>query len=358
MEIKMSKILYVVTGLSMGGAEHIVCNLADKAKSKGYDVKIAYLTGKVSISPINKEIEIIDLGMKNHAFFFKALLTLSRLIDNFQPDVVHSHMIHANLLARFTRLWIKIPKLVCTAHNTNEGGRLRMMAYRLTHFLCDVFTNVSEEAARKLESVGAAPKNTIVPVLNGIDVDYFNRFSKKDNDKFTLVAVGRLELQKDYPNLLSAIKLVKKKKKDFRILIVGDGSQRVVLQEMATSMGLSQYIEWLGIRYDIPVLLNSADCFVLSSEYEGFGLVVAEAMACELPVVATDCGGVKEVIGSEKWLVPPKNAQYLSEKIIEIMDMTNEERKLLGEENRRRIVNLYSLDVMFYNYEILYKKFS
>lgn len=349
------KILYIVTGLGIGGAEHIVCNLADKAKEYAHEVKIVYLTGQASILPSNGNIEIIDLNLKKNIYLFKGLWRLRLLIKKYQPDVIHSHMVHANLVARLSRLWIKLPKLICTAHNSNEGGRLLMVSYRVTNFLCDVFTNVSDEASRALEASGAAPKNSIIPVLNGIDIDKFSYIQKAKNDVFTLVAVGRLEEQKDYPTLLTALSFLQKKGISFRLRVVGDGSQRNNLLEMTQKLCLLDSIEWLGARRDVSNILNEADCFVLSSEFEGFGLVVAEAMACELPVVATDCGGVKEVLGEQHWLVKPKDAYGLSEKIVEIMSMTEDQRKSLGKQHRRRVEKFYSLDSMYKNYERLYK---
>lgn len=352
--LMVRSILFVVTGLAVGGAEHVVANLADKAKADGYDVKIAYLTGEVSVAPKHKSIELVALGMTSYASFFVAFWRLRCLVKAFRPDVVHSHMIHANLLARLSRLWIRIPRLICSAHSSNEGGRLRMLAYRLTHSLGDVFTNVSEAAACALEESNAAPKGSVVAVLNGVDVRYFYPEPKRIDAQFTLIAVGRLDVAKDYPNLLHATNLVRRQRDNFKLQIIGDGSRRVILQEMTESLGLTDKVEWLGIRRDIPRLLNRADCFVLSSAWEGFGLVVAEAMACGLPVVATDCGGVKEVLGGERWLVPPKDPQALAEKVIEIMQMTDEQRLLLGKANRRRIVDLYSIDAMFQGYKKLY----
>ncbi|MCI0916087.1 glycosyltransferase [Pseudomonas stutzeri] len=351
----MKKILYVITGLGMGGAEHIVANLADKAHSKGFEVKIAYLIGDVKVRPTDSGIELVPLGMKSYFSLGIALWRLCRLMQRFKPDVVHSHMIHANLLARFSRIFIRCPRLVCSAHSSNEGGGLRMLAYHLTNRLGDVFTNVSHNAARALEKAGAAPAGSIVPILNGIDAERFKPYEKRKNDVFTIIAVGRLEEVKDYPNLLGAISMLSDCYSDFKLRVVGDGSQRAQLEALADSLRLSGKVEWLGVRQDIPELLNRSDLFVLTSAWEGFGLVVAEAMACGLPVVATDCGGVKEVVGDVRSLVKPKDSAALAAKIVEVMNMPSDKRDLVGKRNRQRIVDNYSLNTMFDNYRNLYK---
>ncbi|MCQ4230891.1 glycosyltransferase [Pseudomonas stutzeri] len=348
------KILYVVTGLGVGGAEHVVVNLANRAHSEGQKVKIVYMTGAVEVRPESSEIELVSLGMSTYLSFFYALWRFIKVVNAFKPDVVHSHMYHANMLARSARVFTCIPNLVCSAHSSNEGGKLRMWLYRVTNSLCDVFTNVSKAAAAEIELAGAASAGTIVPVLNGVDVKKFRRFSYPENDFFTIVAIGRLEEAKDYPCLLHAIKILTLKFSRFKLKIVGDGSLRPSLSILASELGIADKIEWLGVRKDIPEILNQSDLFVLSSAWEGFGLVVAEAMACELPVVATDCGGVKEVIGDIDRLVNIKDPQALAEKLEIMIKLPAEERKKIGSENRGRIVSYYSLDAMYQSYNKLY----
>lgn len=348
------KILYVSTGLGVGGAERVVVDLADQAYERGWQVQIAYLTGPLVVRPRNDEIAITALGMNGYAGLFSGPRNLRRLIARFRPDVVHSHMIHANILARLERLLIRIPRLICSAHNSNEGGRLRMWAYRITNPLGDVFTNVSREAASALEAAGAAPRGFIVPVLNGIDVQKFRPLARQSNSTVTAIAVGRLEVAKDYPNLLHAIRILREAGQRVAVKIVGNGTLAPTLKRLAEELGISDQVEWLGIRRDVPDLLNQSDLFVLPSAWEGFGLVVAEAMACGLPVVATDCGGVREVVGGDRWLVPPRDSAALAGKIAEAMRLTDAEREKTGAANRQRIVDLYSLDTMFQRYEQIY----
>lgn len=358
------KILYVITGLGVGGAENVVVNLADKARERGHLVSIVYLTGEVELAPANKDISLISLQMKGYKDFFQAAVRLRKLIKSIKPDVIHSHMVHANLLTRLIRLTIKIPRLVCTAHSTNEGGVTRMLAYMLTDKLADVTTNVSVEAVKVFEYKGAVPANRMIPVANGVDT---KRFAKSDmlrnkvrdelnlGSTFTLAAVGRLEPEKDYPNLLKALQLVIEQGKALHLLVVGAGTQEQKLKAFVNESNLTAHITWLGIRKDVESVMNAADLFVLSSAYEGFGLVVAEAMACEKVVVATDCGGVREVVGVPELLVPTQNADQMAEKIIFMMEQSESSRAALGQTLRQRIVDKYSLDSMFENYMKLYQ---
>ena len=97
------------------------------------------------------------------------------------------------------------------------------------------------------------------------------------------------------------------------------------------------------MRTDIAALLKAADAFVLSSRYEGLPLVVGEAMACEKPVVATDCGGVKEFLGGNGFLVPPQNPQALAQAMLQCMQLSEDARLQMGANSRRHIENSYSL---------------
>lgn len=347
------KILLVITGLGMGGAEHVVVNLADNFVQRGNTVKIAYLTGEALVLPSNPEIEVVAIGMKRAKDFFKAYMTLRALINSFKPDVVHSHMIHANLLSRLVRLTVKVPKLVCTAHNSNEGGKLRMFAYRLTDKLATISTNVSEEAVDSYIKAGAVKPGRMLSVVNGIDTNRFVFDAEVCDEKRVeldianlqiILSVGRLVKQKDYPSLLNAIALLKEKRQDFMVVIAGDGPLKQELLMLAKSLKIESFVEFLGVRRDIPALMSASDIFVLSSVSEGFGLVVAEAMACERIVVATDCGGVSKVVGSYGFLIEPKNHTLLSQELHRALDMRSDQRVKMGTAARQHIVHQFSLD--------------
>jgi glycosyltransferase involved in cell wall biosynthesis len=350
------KILFVITSLGIGGAERQVLNLADSLSAMGHQIQIAYLTGPARLMPKNPNIKVVPISISKSPFrFARGYLRLRRLISDFKPDVVHSHMVHGNLLARVVRLTTKIPKLVCTAHNTNEGGWPRMFAYRLTDSLADISTNVSKEAVEVFEAKGAAPPGRMLVIYNGIDTQKFSPDSAEREsfrNKFAvgsdkiILAVGRLSKQKDYPNLVNAFKNISRKAENIRLWIIGDGPLRESLESLVAELGLIERVMFLGTLHDndIPNFMRAADVFVLSSAWEGFGLVVAEAMATEKVVVATNSGGVKEVVGNCGFLVPPQDSEALAYALEKALNMTSEQAKVIGEKSRKRIVENFSLD--------------
>lgn len=347
------KILFIITGLGMGGAENVVTSLADALARKNHDVSLIYLTGEAIVLPKNPAVKIIPIDMRSATGFLSAYVKVRNIITEFKPDVVHSHMVHANLLARLIRLTTKIPKLICTAHNTYEGGILRMIAYRLTDQLADLSTNVSQEAVEAFEKKRAVPKNKMVAVTNGIDVNKFTpdinvraRIRQELNvgEKTVFISVGRLFDAKDYPNLLHAFVEVKNKHQNTELWIIGDGPLRPEMDSLVLKLDLSSSVIFFGIRHDVPDLMNAADIFVLSSAWEGFGLVVAEALATGKIVVATDCGGPKEIIGDCGFLAPVKNSEALAKVMSQSLSLTQDEVDVLRIKGRSRVIDHYSFE--------------
>src|SRR5690554_5778032 len=152
------RILLVITGLGVGGAERLVTALADHYGSLGHEVALAYFHGEVELEPSNDRVRLVNLQMTRTPLgVISAAWRLRKLILEFRPDVVNTHLVHANILSRVLRLITPIPKLVTSAHNTFEGGQLRMLGYRLTNCLANASTNVSQEAVEAFERSGAVP---------------------------------------------------------------------------------------------------------------------------------------------------------------------------------------------------------
>lgn len=353
------KILYLITGLGLGGAEKVVIDLAEQMIALGHTVKIAYLTGEVLVKPVSPEIELIKLNLNSSRSFLSASKRYRKLLKHYQPDIVHAHMIHANIFARLNRIGFSLTKLICTAHNSNEGGKARMLAYRFTSLLSDINTNVSQEATDSLISKGAFKKTNVMTVYNGIDLSKFEKASSNqvlDQNVINLISVGRFNDQKDYPNLINAFAELKKNvMTDIKLTIVGDGELRPQIEAMIKQLDLDNDIVLLGRRSDIPELLSQADIFVLASKHEGLPTVVIEAMACECYVVATDSGGVAEVMGDTGQLVPIEDSQALADALQNAIALSVEDRTQNNEKARARVEQLFSLETSVQKWLALYE---
>lgn len=352
-------ILYLITGLGVGGAEKVVADLADQMHALGHDVKIAYLTGDVQIKPASTDVEIIALHLNSAKDFLTASRKYQKLVRSFRPDVVHAHMVHANIFTRLNRALCPVPKLICTAHSSNEGGKARMLAYRLTNHFSDINTNVSQEATQAMINKGAFTKSNVVTVYNGIDLNKFKSNPKsisQEQSTLNLIALGRFTDAKDYPNLINAFAILKKNNnRAIKLTIVGDGELRPQIESLIKELNLDKDITLLGRRSDIPELLSQADLFVLTSKHEGLPTVVIEAMACECYVVATDCGGSAEILGNTGRLVPIQDSQALADALQNAIALSSKDRTQNNKKARARVEEFFSLETSVKKWLALYE---
>jgi glycosyltransferase involved in cell wall biosynthesis len=357
------KVLLVVTGMSMGGAEKVVADLADAFVAGGDQVRLVYLQGPLQVRPLRPEVELVSLGMDSMKGVLAGFFRFRKIVREFKPDIVHSHMYHATMLARVMQLLVRIPHVISTAHSALDGGRLRAITYRLTDWLTDISTNVSCEAVDAFVASGATRADRMIAIHNGIDVDKFRaspsarerirRTFAVPEDCTLFVAAGRLGWSKDYPNMFNALVRLPPEL-EFKLLIAGGGDLKPQLEKQVQDLGLSARVHFLGIRDDIAELMSAADVFVLSSVGEGFGLVVAEAMACECVVVATDSGGVREVLGKAGYLVPSQDPDALAAALVAAVSLPAPEAAELGKAARRRVVETYSFERAVEKWRALY----
>ena len=351
-------IMLVTTSMMRGGAENQVFLIASTLAERGHAVSVVSMRDAEAYLPEMDALGIrfTSLRMQRGAFDVRAVWRLARVIQTVQPDIVHSHMVHANLLARVTRLIARFPVLISTAHNMNEGARWREVAYRITDPLCNLTTNVCQAAVDRFIRVGAAPATRIRRMPNGLDPTSFLRDEQqrermrrelKVEDKFVWLAVGRLEDVKDYQTLLRAVVAVKEETYGFTLLIVSDGSRRGPLEQLRDDLGLkTEECRFLGERSDVPALMSAADAYVMSSLWEGLPMVLLEAAAAELPIVATRVGGNGEIVtpGSNGFLLEPSQPRALAESMVAVMRLPEAERRRIGVNGRQKVMENFHIE--------------
>ncbi|MGA8088179.1 MAG: glycosyltransferase [Terracidiphilus sp.] len=361
------RIAYMLTSLGIGGAERQVVALAERMASRGHEVLLIVLRHCVEhVWPTN--VRVVYLGMsRSVAGVLSGALRGRRVLLDFRPDLVHSHTFHANMAGRLFRVWGASPRTLSTIHNVYEGGRHRTFAYRITDGLAIHTTAVSRAVAvRCIESGVVAPSKCSV-VTNGIDTALFAKDSgrrdamrseRNAGSDFIWLAAGRIAAAKNYPNLLRAFARVHAVFPHSRLWVAGEGGNREEerMRELAVELGLANHIDWLGLCQDMPAVFDDADAFVLSSAWEGVPLVVGEAMAMEKPVVATDVGGVRELVGDAGTMIPSNNAEALAEAMIRAMRISPEERNAIGNAARDRICRHFDMNAKASEWEALYAR--
>lgn len=364
------KISYVITSLDYGGAERQLLALAKGIRQRGWDVDVTTLIAPNAFTEDLSAagIPLHSLGMKRGVADPRAVVKLARRIRARAPAIVHSHMVHANLLSRVSRIMAPVPLLISTAHSMIEGGRLIEMAYRLTDRLCDLTTNVSPAAVERYVARKLVPRWRIRYVPNGVDLNEFARDSKDGTairrslgvtSEHLWLTVGRLDPVKDHGNLLRAWASVASERAG-TLVIVGEGPEKGAVRDLIRELGISERVRMLGARPDVKNLLTAADSFVLSSKFEGLPMVLLEAAATELSIVATDVGGVSEIVqhGETGYLVAPQNHEALATAMRRTMELDPAIRQEFGARGRRRVIERFGLDSVLDTWEALYRTVS
>jgi glycosyltransferase involved in cell wall biosynthesis len=174
--------------------------------------------------------------------------------------------------------------------------------------------------------------------------------------KFLWLAVGRFEIAKDYGTMLRAFAVVRREHADTALLLVGRGSLQSQTEALANSLSLGGDVRFLGMREDVPELMPAADAYVMSSAWEGMPIVLLEAAATGLPVVATEVGGNSEIVwrGETGFLVPPRNPDALARAMVALMELPEAQRRSMGELGRERVGAHFALGRMVERWESLY----
>jgi len=370
------RLLIVVTNISQdGGAEIQTLQLAVGLRRAGWEVALVALL-RPAVMPAAFAAEGIPFHSLNVRRGLSALLAplrLARLVRAWRPQVVHAHMVHANLLCRIVRLLAPMPKLVCTLHGTRmynidgTGFTLREQAHRITDRLADLTTVVCHGAAVEYASRGVVSAARLRVVPNGVDADVFRPGANSRSDlrsrlgigeEFLWLSAGRLNGVKAYDNLLRAFHLVRNTHPDAHLAIAGDGDLREPLTGLSRALGLAERVHFLGQCQDLAGWMNAADAFVLASHFEGLALVLLEASACELPIVATRVGGNPEVVDEPRsgLLVEPRQVEALAGAMRRMMAMPDAERAGMGRAGRRGVLARYSLPAVLAHWESLYQE--
>lgn len=368
------RILFVITTLTLGGAETQVARLATELKARGWTVAIACLTAPSAHTTRLKlhGIEVHSLDMRRGIPDPRALLRFRSLVQCFNPDVVHSHMFHANLFARVARLICHFPALICTAHNLREtsekGGPTwhKELLYRVTDHLADSTTIICRAAFDRYVRVGAVPAHKLQVIPNGVDAYFYSpspeskselRTSLNLDGRFVWLTIGRLVKQKDFPTLLRALQQFDQS--DSLLLIVGAGPLEAELRQECRRLGIKHRVRFCGTSEDLLSLYQSADAFVLSSEFEGLSSALLEAASTGLPAVVTDVGGNAEIVreGISGHLVPPHNPTRLAQAMRSIEETSIEKRREFSAAARQHCWANYRMDAVTREWVDLYETY-
>ncbi|MDL0137059.1 glycosyltransferase [Halobacterium salinarum] len=316
--------------MTVGGAERVARNLCKGLVDCGYEVDLVLVeaTGKL-LDDLPDAVSIVDL---NASRILRSFRPLHEYLSTREPDVLYSMMTEPNIVAVLTHRLARVDsQLVVSEHNmlshSSESVKdqfTRAGAWSL-YSLADDVVAVSEGVRDDLVANTRLDSTNISVIYNPVDVELIRDQATKpadhqwlaDDSLRVVLAGGRHEPQKGFDTLLEAFSRISEA--DVRLVLFGTGPETESLRAHAYALGVGDRVSFPGFVENPFSYMMSADAFVLSSEYEGFGLVLIEALACGCPVVSTDCeSGPAEILenGTYGPLVPVGDTNALADAII------------------------------------------
>ncbi len=352
----MVNVLHIVLGLQVGGLEKFVLDLIDNYPP-GIKTFIVCLEGNGELGKQYNLLEIVELH-KEPGISLKIIQQLVAIIKELDIDIIHTHNPSPHFYGAIAGFLTRRP-VIHTKHGRNyPTDNKKVLLNKISSLLTKKIVAVSRNAADVCLNVEKIPATKVTVILNGTDTNLFSPGgyeSEKVQGSVRIGIVARLSGEKDHQTLLSACKLLANQTTDFHLEIIGDGPLRGSLEKSVETLGLDTHVSFSGMRHDVPKLLCQLDIFVLSSTTEGISLTLLEAMATELPIVATNVGGNPEVVidGETGYLVSSQNPEEMAKKLLLLINDKNLRRKM-GEKGRERVIANFSIKETARKYEELY----
>ncbi len=328
------KILHVINSLGAGGAENLVMNMANEQA----------ITNEISIFSFYSENDIFSerlsskinyyANSKQTYFTYKKIKELYKLIK--VNNIIHVHLFPPFYIVAFLSVFFKYKKFIYTEHNTHNKRRkfifkfIEKIVYSRYHRIICVSKGVSHAL---IKWIGDSEK--IIEISNFVNIKEIKESNIISRDKLgiskdsvVIAMVGSFHEQKDQDTLIKAINILPD---NYVLLLIGGGYREKELKTLVTSLDLEQRIQFLGIRSDVFAILKACDYGVLSSHWEGFGIVALEYMACGLIAIGSNVEGLKEVINEKDCLFEKGDFKQLASRIIQLNNQ-NEKIELLKQQ--------------------------
>ena len=305
------KILHLITTINRGGAENQLLTLVAQQVKDGLEVEILPLKGNLELKEAFNSCGAKVLDMYANKLWIYQIISIRKQMRKWAPQIIHAHLPRAELTATLTT---KKKRFLVTRHNSESfyPGMPQFISILLSRFVIS--------RAAKVICISQAVKNFVIKnreITGSAQVIYYGREisnlktrDKTSREKFLLSlglssdliilsTLSRLTLQKDIPTMLRAFADVLKKDNRVHLIIGGSGELDAALHKISYDLGITDHVTWLGQVTDTKTLYNATDIFLLTSLYEGFGLVLLEAMTFQIPIIASNNTSIPEVLGSD-----------------------------------------------------------
>ena len=336
-----NRIIHLITTIERGGAEKQLLILVNEQVQRGLDVEVFYLKGKPELKSEFEKFGVkVNQSLVNKTFIKQNIIF--RKIIRSRGVVVHAHLPKSELI---TALTCRKNRFVITRHNSEAfwPGMPKFISNFLSKFVTKKSTHIiciSEAVKNYIKNRGEVSRSSQISTVHyGYDKNYqinssmrneFSTIFKPFISSLKIGTIGRLVDQKDYPTLFSACKSALSKGVELELFIIGEGELRKELEVRVKSLGITERVHWLGKTAEINDYLFELDLFILPSKYEGFGLVLLEAMQVGKPILASNNSSIPEVLGSSyEGLFKTSDVSELSELIMKIQNDASFPKRLV-----------------------------
>ena len=302
------KVTHLITTIERGGAEKQLLTLASEQVQSGLNVFVLYLKGKPDL---RNEFEVAGVEVSNLLVgksFLKQIFLLSKYLRK-NPSPVHAHLPKSELLAAIV---VTKKYLVFSRHNAEPfwPSGPRIISNLLSKYVCKRASQgvaISNAVKSYLIKRGEIPTGYTIDVVyygfqkdtstNAAGLGLITNIMTGQSSNYKIGTIGRLVPQKDYPTLFGAFSNVLKSMPNTDLYVVGEGNLQEELINLSKSLGINDKVHWLGKTEHIKEFLSKINLFILPSKYEGFGLVLLEAMIAKKPIIAANNSAIPEVLG-------------------------------------------------------------
>lgn len=291
------KIAHVVDCMEVGGAETLVAQLCRLQREQGHDPCVYAVA---TLGALGEELRRDGFAVQPHMgrHLSDAMRNFYQIFRDSRPDVVHLHNPTPTIYAASAARMAGVPSIVSTRHSlVAPPRRLAVeLKYALAATCCDWVVGICEATVNNLRSIRTVPARKIVRVYNGaVPLRRVPKEKCPPKSGFTLVYVGRLAPVKNHALLLNAFRTAHSAMPDLRLWMVGDGSERKKMEDLAAELGISEQVTFWGQQLDVAPFFSAADAFIMSSRSEGLPMSLLQAFSLGLPAIVTDVGGMAEV---------------------------------------------------------------
>ncbi|EKE16390.1 MAG: hypothetical protein ACD_11C00018G0026 [uncultured bacterium] len=356
-----NKVLHLIQAVDNGGCENMMLRTLPLLSDFEHIIITLHHPGELSEQFKQKNIPIINIGQKNVFDFFSYARLLKEVKRN-KPDIIITYLFHADMIGRLFLGIItknKIIPFLRTTYNHKKYLVARLFE-KITKNLVQRYIANSESVKNFYVNNIGVKKENISIINNGIDVKFYEKIRKDENlqkelgirkGEQIIVCVANLHINKGHQYLLKAFEINYKNNPNIKLLLVGDGKEKINLKKQIDNYSSKNNVLFLGKRNDVPKILKISDIFVLPTLFEGMSNAIMEAMASGLPIATTDIPENREILNEKNsCLFKTSNANDTADKIAFLLS-NPELRSILKESSLRTIRNNFDIN-------IIKKKFS